>query len=150
MEKLIHYPHILYFKKTDEKAYEIYREVAQLIDIYAVDYNSLIYSSRHLVACAIFLVLCFNLYIPYFMPENINKFDFDKQFYIEFIKDQTSMHKNFVDVYGEFLHQSFNISFGEIIDTLVYCSKFLNFEFSYDLPLIVQTNSDISDNVYIY
>jgi len=53
----------------------------------------------------------------------------------------------FKKIFGEFLDQSFNLVFEDIIPACIYCSKFLEFEFSYDYPLIIQAKNKQLENV---
>jgi hypothetical protein len=141
---------VIYFKKTDEKSYQIYREVTQLIDVITLDYASLKYNSRYIVASCIFLVLCINFEVVYFTKNEMNAYQFDEEFYISLLNEPETQHRYLIDIYSSFLHQSFNISFEDILATLVFCSKFIHFEFNYDLPLVMTTNSEAVDNVHIF
>jgi hypothetical protein len=140
----------IYFKKTDETSYQIYREITQLIDVIVLDYLSLRYHSRYIVASCIFLTLCMNLEIIYFTKAERNAYTFDEEFYINLLNEaEDSSNRYLVDIYSSFLHQSFNMSFEDILETVVYCSKFIHFEFTYDLPLVMQTNPNGIENVIL-
>lgn len=147
---------VIYFKKADEKSYTIYRQITQLIDLYTVDYNSLKLHSRYLVAASIFLVLCVNYEVDVFLKENINKFDFNNEFFINFINEKRSSVDDdepgviIFNIYSDFLQQSFNLNFDDsnLIECLVYGSKFLNFEYNFNLPLVLQGNNEsVLENV---
>jgi hypothetical protein len=135
----------IFFKKPDELAYHIYREVTQLIDLCVLDYISLKYNNRKLVASAIFITLCINLEVEYFQKEiNINNVDLT--FWKDFLEEVNWSYSYIIDTFSIFLTQSFNFKFYDILNELVYMSKFLNFNFTYELPLILQNNSE-SENV---
>ena len=53
---------LISFKKTSEESYKIFPEVTQLLDIIYLDYNSLNYNQRHIVASVIYLGLCIDIY----------------------------------------------------------------------------------------
>lgn len=141
----------VYFKRTDEKAYHMYRQVTQFIDLFVVDYNSLSYSIRHLVASAMLLTLCINFNLEVFMKENINKYIFDINFFRELLKiNEKSLATPsdiLVHVFLDFLYMSFNLRYEDILESLSYAGQFLNFEFDYALPLIIQNNNGLLENV---
>ena len=128
---------ILYFKKPDEKSYYQFRNITQVIDLLVLDKKYFLFNQRLLVASAIFLVLGFSLQV--FSPDQ-NGYDED------FVKEITQKTV-FSEVFEEFLTQSFGFTMDEIYLPIVYVSKFFNFKFSTDLPLIAQTNEEIVNQV---
>jgi hypothetical protein len=137
---------VAYFKKTDESSYHVYREITQLIDVITLDYNSLQYHSRYVVASCIFLILCMKLEVKFFTKEEMGAYPFDEEFYLNLINESDEAeHKYLVDIFSSFLHQSFNISFEDILETLVYCSKFIHFDFTYNIPFAMNTENAIEN-----
>jgi hypothetical protein len=132
----------IYFKKADETSYIHYRMITQLIDLYTVDYFSLKFSSRCVVAANMLLVLSRIYEVSYFVKENLRMYDFDEKFFRDYLENT---EENFlVEIFSDFMHQGFNISTNdeEFVRSLVYCAKFLSFEFNFNLPLVLQGSED--------
>jgi hypothetical protein len=89
-----------------------------------------------------FLILLINLI------ESFNKNKLDEIFFFKFIFEGGE-YQEIIDDYEEFLKLSFNFCYGDIMSSLVYCSRFINLKFSYDLPIVLNNKSEI-DNVFIY
>jgi len=139
---------IIYFKKADEKSYLYYRQATQLIDAFITDFNHINFQIRHLVASVILIIICIFYEVPYFIQgSHLNNFKFDEVFYNELFYNMPEYENIINHVFGEFLNQSFNITYDEIIPALVYSSKYIFFEFSYDLPLIIQLRNEQFENV---
>jgi hypothetical protein len=122
---------LISYKKTTEESYKIYREITQLIDIIAMDYYSICFSPRYIVASTIFLSLCLNL-----LDSDING---------EIIVQTLYADKQFVNLFKEFLKESMNLEYEDILPAIQYCSKYINLKFTYDLPLSVQINPGIDE-----
>jgi hypothetical protein len=136
----------IFFKKADEQSYTNFRKAAQLIDIFTVDYFSLAHTSRRLVAASLFIVIC-NIYeIGHFLNFNIDKFDYEAEFFQDVLNQKSNI---IIDIFSDFLQQSFNFSYEDtkLINAIVYASKFLTLEFNYNLPLVMQ--SEQTENVII-
>ena len=140
---------IIYFKKTDEKSYIYYRQATQLIDALLTDYNNLKFQKRHLIACVIFIVISLYYEFPFFTNEHFSSISFDEDFFMELYKS-TEYEIIVSKVFGEFLNQSFNFTFEDIIPACVYCSNYVFFEFTYDLPLIIQLKNEQFENVKFF
>jgi hypothetical protein len=140
---------IIYFKKADEKSYIYYRQATQLIDTFLTDCNHLKFKTRHLIASVILIIICIYYEIPYFINSfaSQNNFRLDENFYLDFYYNMPEFELIINQVFGEFLNQSFNITFEDIIPALVYCSNYIFFDFSYDLPLIIQMKNEQFENV---
>ena len=131
---------VIYFKKPDENYYFYYRQVTQLIDIFSIDHESLIIPDRFLIAAAIFLTICSIWEIEQFRKENLNKFDYDKDFFLGFIA-QKELYV--VKIFSQFLKESLNMEFDDptLIVALKYSIMFIGLEFNYNLPLVIQSNN---------
>lgn len=139
---------IIFFKKADEKSYIYYRQATQLIDAFLTDCNYLKFPTRNLIASVIFIIICIFHEIPYFISNaNQNNFNFDVNFYMELFYNMPEYELIINQVFGEFLNQSFNIGFDDIIPALVYASRYIFFDFSFDLPLIIQLKNEQFENV---
>ena len=138
---------ILYFKKADEKSYIYYRQAMQLIDAVLTDYNHIKYQPRHLIANVLLIVICIFYEIPYFSGNKQEGFIFDANFFYELFYKMPEYEIIITNVFGEFLSQSFNINFEDIIDACVYSSKFIYYDFSYELPLVIQIKNEQFENV---
>jgi hypothetical protein len=125
---------IITFKKANEESYKIFREVTQLIDIIAMDYSYLCFSPRYLVASTIYLGLCLNI-----LDSELNE---------EVILNTINSEKQFVILFKEFIKESMNFEYQEILHSIRFCSKYINLKFNYDLPLSVQINPDIDEVKY--
>lgn len=141
----------IYFKKADEGSYIHYRMVTQLIDLYIVDYYSLKFSSRKLIAASMLILLSKLTEVSYFTKENQSLYDFDEKFFKSYlIREESRAENNFeknnfiVEIFSDFMHQGFNISTQdeEFLKCLVYCAKYQGFDFNFDLPLVLQGNED--------
>lgn len=141
---------IIYFKKADEKSYIYYRQATQLIDGFLTDYNHIKYQTRHLIASVIFIIICIYYEIPYFTSSKEEMINLDENFFSQFFYGMPEFDFLVKNVFGEFLNQSFNINFEDILPACVYCSKFINYEFTYDLPLIIQLKNEQFENVIIF
>jgi len=143
------YTKIIYFKKADEKSYIYYRQATQLIDAFLTDFDHVKFQTRHLIASVIFIIVCIFYEIPYFVSNaaNQNNFKFDENFYMELFYNMPEYEIITNQVFGEFLNQSFNISFEDIIPALIYASNYIFFDFSFDLPLIIQLKNEQFENV---
>lgn len=136
-----------YFKKSTEEAYQNYRRACQLVDLFSLDLNHLKFNRRFLVASSIFLVLSKFFISEIFSEFNFNKFCFDLEFYSNLI--QQSSDFPFIEIFEEFLKLSFNLKFDDIMETLVYVSKFFSFECTFNLPSCLRNkNIDISQIPY--
>lgn len=141
---------IIFFKKADEKSYIYYRQATQLIDAFLTDFNHVKYPTRHLIASVILIIICIYYEIPYFVSNSSqNNFNFDENFYMELFYNMPEYEVIINQVFGEFLNQSFNIGFEDIIPALVYASRYIFFDFSFDLPLIIQLKNEQFENVKI-
>lgn len=149
---------VIFFKKTEEKSYNFYRKITQLIDIYTVDYYSLNYPPRYLVSASMFIIFGAAMDFSPFLSINAHKFDYDFKFFSDILRCdkregnfifEFPNQKLIIEVFSDFLYKSFGFVLGDehFINTLVYCIKFLPFEFRYDLPLAIQNNPDEVDNV---
>ncbi len=139
---------IIFFKKADEKSYIYYRQATQLIDSFLTDFNHLKFPTRHLIASVIFIIICIFYEIPYFISNtNQNNLDFDENFYVDLFFNMPEYEILINQVFGEYLNQSFNVGFEDIIPALVYASRYIFFDFSYDLPLIIQLKNEQFENV---
>jgi hypothetical protein len=143
------YTKIIYFKKADEKSYIYYRQATQLIDAFLTDFDHVKFQTRHLIASVIFIIVCIFYEIPYFVSNsaNQNNFKFDENFYMELFYNMPEYEIIINQVFGEFLNQSFNISFEDIIPALIYASNYIFFDFAFDLPLIIQLKNEQFENV---
>jgi hypothetical protein len=109
----------------------MFREVTQLMDIISMDFNSIVFNPRYIVASVMFTTLCLNL-LDISINENI-------------LIETFQSDKIFANLFKEFIKESMNIEYNEILSTIRFCSKYLNLKFIYDLPLSVQINPDIDD-----
>ena len=140
---------IIYFKKADEKSYIYYRQATQLIDALLTDYNHLKLQQRHLIAAVIFIVISLFYEFPFFTQEQFPTISFNEDFFIQLYKSK-EFGIIINQVFGEFLSQSFNFTFEDIIPACVYCSNYVFFEFTFDLPLIIQLKNEQFENVKFF
>lgn len=142
---------IIYFKKADEKSYIYYRQATQLIDAFLTDFNHIRFQTRHLIASVILIIICIFYEIPYFISKvNLDNFKFDESFYMELFYNMPEYEIIINQVFGEFLNQSFNVTYEDIIPALIYASNFIFFDFSFDLPLIIQLKNEQFENVRFF
>jgi hypothetical protein len=131
----------IYFKRSDDLSYRIFRMITQIIDLVVLDHNYYIFNYRLIVASTFFLILA-NHY-------KVISSDLDKLRDLNYLNLICFKQANVIsEVFGEFLFQSFSFKFQEIFFSIVYVSKFFYFEFNYELPLACKTNEDILKNVF--
>jgi len=65
--------------------------------------------------------------------------DYDEEFFENIFNNNNF----FIEIYTDFLFQSFNFKSADIVAALAYCYKFFNFKFDYELPLITQAKENI-------
>lgn len=142
---------IIYFKKTEEKCYIYYRQATQLIDALVTDYNHLKFEQRHLIAAVIFIIISIYYELPLFCKDKKSEnsqIRINEEFFIN-LKDSKDFEILLDKVFGEFLSQSFNFYWKDIIPACLYCYNYVFFEYSYDLPLIIQLKNEQYENVRI-
>jgi hypothetical protein len=131
-----------FFKKAEENSYNLFRKITQLIDLIILDTNNYLFNGRMIVASAMFLV--FGYYFGIFN----NKSNLTDLNYLNNICFGISRKKHFLnEIFSEFLTQSFGFQYTEIFFSIIYVSKFMNFKFNYDLPLIIRSNDMVIDEV---
>ena len=126
---------IIYYKNSNDKSYYNYRKICQIIDLIVLDYNSYDFDSRLLVAASFFIIICINYKLNY---------DFNNQNF----KQKTPLAKLLINVYQQFISQSFDYVFNDksVQMAINYCMKFKNFKFSYELPLLYQIQQEQLEN----
>lgn len=62
---------------------------------------------------------------------------------IDFFENIFSSNNFFIEIFTDFLFQSFNFKPSDIVEALSYSYKFFNFKFDYELPLITQAKENI-------
>ena len=135
--KVISEDDILYFKKPNDNSYNNFRKITQLIDIMELDFNSYNYEPRILVAISFFIILCNKYNLNY----DFNKKKFDKN------KIQ-NLSELIIDIYSKFIAQSFDFGFNnEMLQKGIkyFYNNYINFEFTFDLPLIYQVHPEKLD-----
>lgn len=136
----------IYFKKSNDLSYKLFRKTTQIIDLIVLDHNYYIFNYRLIIASIIFLLIA--------QHYNVISSDLNKLSDLNYLNVICFKQINVIrEVFGEFLMQSFSFKFQEIFFSIIYVSKFLNFEFSYELPLAYRTNDDPWKKVvcvYIY
>ena len=140
---------ILFFKRQNEISYYNYRRIYQIIDLIVLDYHSYKYEIRYLIAASFLISIC----IHYNLEYDLNKKIFKNK---KILKNSKILPKNdigkvLLDIYMQFIEQSFDYSFDdkELNESIKYVYKFINFKFSYDIPLIFQIEQDhINDYSY--
>ena len=140
---------ILFFKRQNEVSYYNYRRIYQIIDLIVLDYHSYRYDIRYLVASCFLILICLHYNLEYDLDRKILK---NKKL----IKKSKSVEKNdkgkiLLEIYIQFIEQSFDFFFDDkqLNECILYAYKFINFKFSYDIPLIFQIEQDhINDYSY--
>jgi hypothetical protein len=131
-----------FFKRAEESSYNLFRKIAQMIDLIILDTNHYLFNCRMLVASAMFLVFGFHFGLLN-MKSKLNDLNF-----LNGVCYGNVRSKHFLnEVFAEFLFQSFGFQYTEIFFSVIYVSKFLHFQFQYDLPLIVRTNDMLINEV---
>ena len=120
--------HIVYFKKKEDKAYNNYRSITQLIDLFVLDHNYLKYNIQHLVCGAILMVLWINY------EKNVN---------LCILKKYTS---GYMKVYQDFITDSLGegvFDSKEFLEAIDYCIAMTNgVKFDFEVPLIYQIREE--------
>ena len=140
---------ILFFKRQNEASYYNYRRIYQLIDLIVLDYHSYKYEIRYLIAASFLIAICihynleYDLYRKYLKKKKVVK--------NSKISQKNDVGKILLDIYKQFIEQSFDYSFDDeqLNGSIKFIYKFINFKFSYDIPLIFQIEQDhINDYSY--
>ncbi|MCQ2820546.1 MAG: hypothetical protein MJ252_25050, partial [archaeon] len=128
---------ILFFKKSDDNSYCNFRRITELLDLITCDYHSMKFHERYIIAALIFVSLMLNYNLEY---------DYENKKYLGKEDDKFFTLNN---LYWNFINQSFDFELydKELMDSITYCGKMANLEFSYDLPLIFQVEENELDNV---
>lgn len=134
----------LLFKKINQNSYIYYRHITQILDAVLTDYNHLKYPKRHLIASLIFLIFCRFYEIPFTIKKTSNAINEKFLMDLFYCKEYEIYFKN---IFREFLEQSFNLIFEDIVDCCIYCCRYLFFDFNYDYPLIIKAKKDNLENV---
>ena len=133
--KLFSEDDILYYKRPNDNSYMNFRKICQLIDIMALDFHSYNYEPRILIASAFFIILCNKYNLKY----NFNKKKFD---------NNSKINKVLLDIYSKFISQSFDFDFKDnILQKVIkyFYTNYIDFEFTFDLPLFYQVNPNRMD-----
>ena len=140
---------IIFFKRQNEISYYNYRRIYQIVDLIVLDYHSYKYEIRYLVAASFLISICLHYNLEYDVNRKILKKKKSKG-------GSKSLQKNdickvLLSTYTQFIEQSFDYSFDDkkLNECMNYIYKFINFNFSYDIPLIFQIEQDhINDYSY--
>ena len=139
---------ILFFKRQNEISYYNYRRLYQIIDLIILDYHSYKYEIRYLIAACFLISICLHYNLEYDTKEKILK---NKKTTKILKKDKNEKGTVLLEIYSQFIEQSFDYSFEDkkLIECINFVYKFINFKFSYDMPLIFQVEQDnINDYSY--
>lgn len=125
----------LTFKTSNETAYSRFREVMQIIDLIVLEYSSLQYKPRGLVAAVLYLIL--GLHVGEFSIELIwSTFVYSSSRFL----DQNSMYNL---LFMDFLYLSFGFQLHDLAPTIQYVSSFMGIPFNYDMPMYVQNKNSV-------
>ena len=143
---------ILLFKRQNEISYYNYRRIYQIIDLIILDYHSYKYEMRHLIAASFLVLICIHYNLDYDVNKKILK---KKKKGINLKKSKSlqkyDIGKTLLNIYSQFIERSFDYSFKDknLNECINYVYKFINFRFSYNIPLIFQIEQDhINDYSY--
>jgi hypothetical protein len=139
---------ILFFKRQNEISYYNYRRIYQIIDLIVLDYNFYKYEIRYLIAACFLICICLHYNLDYDFNKKIFK---NKKYINKKNTNKNDICKVLLEIYIQFIEQSFDYSFKDkkLNECIYYVYKFINFKFSYDIPLIFQIEQDhINDYSY--
>ena len=125
---------ILQFKQPNERAYTLFRELMQLIDITALDIQTLQYKPRALLASIMYLLL--GKHYKQFSAEQILE-EFPRSSYF-LINEEIEFNVLFQD----FLIYSFGFQLCELLPSVQYASTFFILKMNYDLPTAAKVNKE--------
>ena len=130
---------ILFFKRQNEISFYNYRRIYQIIDLISLDYHNYKYEIRYLIAASFLVSICLHYNLEY----DFNKKILKKKNNIK-NNDKKDIGKILMNIYIQFIEQSFDYSFEDkkLCDSIHYVYKFINFKFSYDIPLIFQVHQE--------
>ena len=114
-----------FFRKPEEQSYIHYRDFTQILDAAALDYRTLQYKPRVLIASLLFLLLG-SYYKVFTKNEIIEEFTETSKFLFNF--PQYNLF------FSEFLENYFGFTLYEMLPTIQYLSQFFEMEFLYELP----------------
>ena len=139
---------ILFFKRQNEISYYNYRRIYQIIDLIVLDYNFYKHEIRYLISACFLISICLHYNLEYDFNKKIfrNKKNMNKK-----NVNKNDICKVLLEIYVQFIEQSFDYSFKDkkLNECIYYVYKFINFKFTYDIPLIFQIEQDhINDYSY--
>ena len=131
---------ILFFKRQNEISFYNYRRIYQIIDLISLDYHNYKYDLRYLIAASFLISICLHYNLEY----DFNKKILKKKNSIIKNNNKKDIGKIMMNIYIQFIEQSFDYSFEDkkLSESIYYVYKFINFKFSYDIPLIFQVHQE--------
>ena len=131
---------ILFFKRQNEISFYNYRRIYQIIDLISLDYHNYKYEIRYLIAASFLISICLHYNLEY----DFNKKILKKKNSIIKNNNKKDIGKIMMNIYIQFIEQSFDYSFEDkkLSESIYYVYKFINFKFSYDIPLIFQVHQE--------
>ena len=141
---------LLFFKKTDDKSYYLFKKISQLIDLISLDFIFVFICKRKLVAISILICILennFSINEGDIETDNLEISNFnDEEFLINVIlkgNDNIDL-RGFISIFIDFLNQSFNMKIEELLSDLPKITKYIGFlkKISVDLPITIQMASD--------
>lgn len=128
----------LTFKSSNEISYARFREVMQILDLIILDYNSLQYKPRGLIASILYLII--GIHVDEFTIAMIwQNFTFSSN---AFLNEDIEYNILFTD----FLELSFGFQIHELAPTIQFVSSFMGIPFNYDLPISAQNKNILEGN----
>jgi len=115
----------IYFRKSDEQSYVHYRDFTQIIDVVMLDYETLQYKQRVMVASLLFLLLG-DYYKIFTKKEIVQEFGNTSKVLFNF--------PQYTFLFSEFLENYLGFTLYEMLPTIQYLSQFFDVEFLYELP----------------
>ena len=115
----------IYFRKSDEQSYVHYRDFTQIIDVVMLDYETLQYKQRVMVASLLFLLLG-DYYKIFTKKEIVQEFGNTSKVLFNF--------PQYTFLFSEFLENYLGFTLYEMLPTIQYLIQFFDVEFLYELP----------------
>lgn len=128
----------LTFKSSNEVSYARFREVMQILDLIMLDYDSLKYKPRGIIASILYLII--GIHVQEFTIEMIwQEFIVSSNRFLNFAEEYNWL-------YNDFICLSFGFQINELVPTIQYICSFMSIPFNYDLPQSAENKNCLEGN----
>jgi hypothetical protein len=121
------------FRNNSNDEYFLFRNYYQIIDMITLDIDYLHYNQK-LICLSLIYLLCGLFLRMYTLKEVVKEFAVNSQTYANFYVLNV--------IYSRFINVYLGYELDDIVDHLMYVSKFFNIKFDYSPPVIIKCEED--------